>query len=58
MVRVHFPIYLGFELEKQICMWIDIQSKKGEQVSLDDCGIYINFEDNELATIFRLQFSL
>lgn len=58
MVRVHFPMSVGFELEEEICSWIAIKSSEGEQVSLDDNGLYINFKDNELATMFKLQFSL
>ncbi len=56
MTLVPFPSYICGDLEMNICYWID---KNEETVRLNEINPYlIEFDDDELATYFRITFGL
>jgi len=52
MITVPFPVNISGELEKQICAWV------GEHARFGATTFIIEFDDEELATIFKLKFGL
>ena len=52
MITISFPVDVRGELEKKICAWVKEYARFG------DTTFIIEFEDEELATYFRLKFGL
>lgn len=55
MIRVPFPIGIGGDLEDAVCIWV------GETCGAAILGEHadvVEFEDEELALLFRLKFGL
>lgn len=52
MITVPFPMSITGELEKEICVWVKEHARFGDTSSI------IVFDDEELATYFKLKFRL
>lgn len=52
MITVPFPISISGKLEKEIAAWV------GEHARFGYTSFLIEFDDEELATYFRLKFGL
>lgn len=52
MIRVPFSVGISGELEKQICAWVKEHARFGYTTFI------IEFDDEELATLFKLKFGI
>jgi hypothetical protein len=52
MITVPFPVSISGELEKQICVWVKEHARFGYT------SFIIEFDDEELATVFKLRFGI
>lgn len=54
MIRIALPIGVIDDREKEICRWMAF----AEGARFSKCFSYIEFEDEELASYFRLRFGV
>jgi hypothetical protein len=52
MIKVAFPVDINGEREKEICVWVNAYARFGNTTFI------IEFDDEELATYFKLRFGL